>query len=63
MKKTSLKDIATSRGGISRLARLFDIQPSAVQKAVKAERDITVVEHDDGKVEGYEIRPFPFKHR
>ena len=59
MKKTALKDLACQRGGLARIARIFNIQPSAVQKAVNAGRDITIIEYDDGTYEGVETRQFP----
>ena len=63
MKKTTLNKIVSVRGGALRIAKMLNIQPSAVQKAVEVGRNITIIEHDDGKVEGYEVRPFPFKSR
>ena len=59
MKKSSLKDLVSKHGELSRVARGLNIQPSAVQKAVNSGRDITIIEYKNGKIVGLEVRPFP----
>ncbi len=58
MSEKPLSDLVDERGA-SEVARLFGVTPVAIQKAVDADRKITV--HVDGSniVEAFEVKPYP----
>ncbi|WP_063657737.1 Cro/CI family transcriptional regulator [Candidatus Arsenophonus triatominarum] len=45
--------------GQAEAARKLGIYQSAISKALRMRRRITVLIHDDGKVEAEEVKPFP----
>ncbi|MFS1583392.1 MAG: Cro/CI family transcriptional regulator [Candidatus Arsenophonus phytopathogenicus] len=45
--------------GQAKAAEKLGIYQSAVSKALRMRRRITVIIHDDGKVEAEEVKPFP----
>ncbi len=58
MKKISLKDYANIEGQAKAAASL-GVRQSAISKAIRAERNVTVTIHEDGRVEAEEIKAFP----
>lgn len=58
LKKTPLQDLV-KRIGQSAVAKGLGISAPAISKALKAERSILVVEHEDGSLTAEEIKPFP----
>lgn len=62
MERISLETFA-SRKGQEKTAELFGVRQSAISKALALGRKITVIVHDDGRVEAEELKPFPsIKH-
>lgn len=45
--------------GQAEVAKFFGVNQSAISKALRSGRKITVLVHDDGRVEAEEIKPFP----
>ncbi|MGX1127340.1 Cro/CI family transcriptional regulator [Pseudomonas sp. HLS-6 TE3448] len=58
MKKTPLPDLV-QRIGQSAVAKGLGVSAPAIAKALKAEREILVTEHEDGSFTAEEIKPFP----
>lgn len=58
MKKTTLAAVVESRGQAA-VAKALGVSAPAIAKALQAERDINVTEHDDGSLTAEEVRPFP----
>jgi predicted transcriptional regulator len=58
MKKTPLPELV-ERIGQTAVARALGVSSPAISKALRNERDIQVIEHDDGTYTAEEIRPFP----
>ncbi|ERK06077.1 hypothetical protein J8631_09820 [Serratia fonticola] len=58
MERISLQDFVSSKGQ-EKTAELFGIRQSAISKALALGRNITVIVHDDGRVEAQELKPFP----
>lgn len=58
MERISLETFA-SRKGQEKTAELFGVRQSAISKALALGRKITVIVHDDGRVEAEETKPFP----
>lgn len=58
MKKTPLPKLV-ERIGQTAVARALGVSSPAISKALRNERDIQVIEHDDGTYTAEEIRPFP----
>jgi predicted transcriptional regulator len=58
MKKTPLP-LLVERMGQTAVAKALGVSSPAISKALKAERDIQVIEHADGTFTAEEIRPFP----
>lgn len=58
MKKTPLPELV-ERIGQSAVAKGLGVSAPAISKALKAAREILVIEHDDGSLTAEEIRPFP----
>lgn len=61
MKRYHLSEFA-KKFGQGQTAKKLGIYQSAVSKALRTGRNITVLVHDDGRVEAEEIKPFP-NHR
>ncbi|WAT10111.1 Cro/CI family transcriptional regulator [Rouxiella badensis] len=58
MERISLQEFVSSKGQ-EKTAELFGIRQSAISKALALGRKITVIIHDDGRVEAQELKPFP----
>lgn len=58
MERISLQEFVSSKGQ-EKTAELFGIRQSAISKALALGRKITVIVHDDGRVEAQELKPFP----
>lgn len=58
MKKTPLPELV-ERIGQTAVAKALGVSAPAISKALRNERDIQVLEHDDGTFTAEEIRPFP----
>jgi len=58
MKKTPLPELV-ERIGQTAVAKALGVSSPAISKAVRNERDIQVIEHDDGTFTAEEVRPFP----
>lgn len=58
MKRYNLSEFAKKLGQ-SKAAEKLGIYQSAVSKAIRTGRKITVLVYDDGRVEAEEIKPFP----
>jgi len=58
MKRTPLPELV-ERIGQSAVAKGLGVSAPAISKALKAARCILVVEHEDGRLTGEEMRPFP----
>ncbi|MGY4817993.1 Cro/CI family transcriptional regulator [Pseudomonas chlororaphis subsp. piscium] len=58
MKKTPLPDMV-QRIGQSAVAKGLGVSAPAISKAIKADREILVIEHEDGTLTAEEVRPFP----
>jgi predicted transcriptional regulator len=58
MKKTPLPELV-ERIGQTAVAKALGVSSPAISKALRNERDIQVIEHDDGTYTAEEIRPFP----
>jgi predicted transcriptional regulator len=58
MKKTPLPELVEKIGQTA-VAKALGVSSPAISKALRAERDIQVLEHDDGTYTAEEIRPFP----
>lgn len=58
MERLPLPDYV-SKHGQGKTAEELGIYQSAISKALKNKRNITVLVHESGKVEAEELRPFP----
>jgi predicted transcriptional regulator len=58
MKKIPLPELV-ERMGQSAVAKGLGVSAPAISKALKAAREILVVEHENGTLTAEEIRPFP----
>lgn len=58
MKKTPLNELVDAKGKSS-IAKALGVTVPAISKALSAERDIYVTEHDDGSYSAEELKPFP----
>jgi predicted transcriptional regulator len=58
MNKTPLPELV-ERMGQTAVAKALGVSSPAISKALRNERDIQVIEHDDGTYTAEEIRPFP----
>jgi predicted transcriptional regulator len=58
MKKTPLTELVEKIGQAA-VAKALGVSSPAISKALRAERDIQVLEHEDGTYTAEEIRPFP----
>lgn len=58
MKKTPLPELVEKIGQAA-VAKALGVSSPAISKALRAERDIQVLEHEDGTYTAEEIRPFP----
>lgn len=58
MKKITLKDYAETVGQ-SAAALALGVKQSAISKAIRLKRDVTVQIHLDGTVSAHEVKPFP----
>ncbi|QKF52795.1 Cro/CI family transcriptional regulator [Pseudomonas graminis] len=58
MKKIPLPELV-ERMGQSAVAKGLGVSAPAISKALKAAREILVVEHENGTMTAEEIRPFP----
>lgn len=58
MKKTPLPELVEKIGQAA-VAKALGVSSPAISKALRAERDIRVLEHADGTYTAEEIRPFP----
>jgi len=58
MERISLQEFVSIKGQ-EKTAELFGIRQSAISKALALGRKITVIVHDDGRVEAQELKPFP----
>jgi predicted transcriptional regulator len=58
MKKTPLPKLVEKIGQAA-VAKALGVSSPAISKALRAERDIQVLEHEDGTYTAEEIRPFP----
>lgn len=58
MKETSLDEFVAEKGQ-SEAARLLNVTPPAIHKAICSERSIRVQELADGSFQAVETRPFP----
>ena len=58
MKETSLDEFVADKGQ-SEAARLLNVTPPAIHKAISAKRQIRVLELADGSFQANELRPFP----
>jgi predicted transcriptional regulator len=58
MKKIPLPELV-ERMGQSAVAKGLGVSAPAISKALKAAREILVVEHGNGTLTAEEIRPFP----
>ena len=58
MKKTTLHDLVCRRGQTA-VAKALGVSAPAIAKALLAEREIYVTEHQDGTFSAEELRPFP----
>ncbi|PHM22119.1 Cro/CI family transcriptional regulator [Xenorhabdus budapestensis] len=62
MERISLSDFV-SQIGQGETAALFGVRQSAISKALAIGRNITVIVHQDGRVEAEELKPFPAHRR
>jgi len=58
MQRIKLKDYA-KQFGQTKTAQDLGVYQSAIFKALAAERDITVIVHEDGSVSAEELKSFP----
>lgn len=58
MERLPLPDYV-SKHGQGKTAEELGVYQSAISKALKNKRNITVLVHESGKVEAEELRPFP----
>lgn len=58
MKKTTLHDLVGLKGQAA-VAKALGVSAPAIAKALLAEREIYVTEHQDGAFTAEELRPFP----
>lgn len=58
MQKITLKDYASQEGQAKAAAQL-GVRQSAISKAIRAGRNVTVFIHDDGRIEAEELKSFP----
>lgn len=58
MKKTPLPELVEKIGQAA-VAKALGVSSPAISKALRAERDIQVLEHEDGTYTAEEVRPFP----
>ncbi|MBS3894877.1 MULTISPECIES: Cro/CI family transcriptional regulator [Serratia] len=58
MKKVPLT-VFVSQYGQGKAAKLFGVRQSAISKAIALKRNITVIVHEDGRIEAEEIKAFP----
>jgi predicted transcriptional regulator len=58
MKKTPLPELVEKIGQAA-VAKALGVSSPAISKALRVERDIQVLEHEDGTYTAEEIRPFP----
>lgn len=58
MKKFPLTEMVDAKGK-SFAAKALGVTVPAISKALTAERDIYVTEHDDGSYSAEELKPFP----
>ena len=58
MKKIPLPELV-ERMGQSAVAKGLGVSAPAISKALKAAREILVIEHENGRLTAEEIRPFP----
>jgi predicted transcriptional regulator len=58
MKKIPLPELV-ERMGQSAVAKGLGVSAPAISKALKAAREILVVEHENGTLTAEEVRPFP----
>lgn len=58
MERIPLEEFVSSKGQ-EKTAEIFGIRQSAISKALAFGRNITVIIHDDGRVEAEEVKPFP----
>ena len=58
MKKIPLPELV-DRMGQSAVAKGLGVSAPAISKALKAAREILVIEHENGRLTAEEIRPFP----
>lgn len=58
MKRLSLLEYVKLHGQ-GKTAKALGLYQSGISKALRMRRRITVLIHDDGKVEAEEVKPFP----
>ncbi|UZJ58230.1 Cro/CI family transcriptional regulator [Pseudomonas sp. KU26590] len=58
MKKIPLPELV-ERMGQSAVAKGLGVSAPAISKALKAAREILVIEHENGRLTAEEVRPFP----
>lgn len=57
MKEKPLAKVVSEIGQAG-VAKLLKVSPPAIHKAIKTQRNITVVEHADSSFSAYEKKPF-----
>ncbi len=60
--KTISLDAYVKEKGQEVVAEQFGLHQTAISKAIRTGRDITIIQHPDGSVEAKEVKPFPSKH-
>lgn len=55
--------VFVSRNGQEKTAEIFDLNQSAISKALSSGRNITVTILENGMVTAEEVKPFPSKRR
>lgn len=62
MKHYSLKEFVKQFGQL-KAAEIFGVNQSAISKALRSNREITVTQQEDGGFIAKETRPFPHKEK
>ncbi|HAF1404926.1 TPA: hypothetical protein G8O12_003738 [Salmonella enterica] len=62
MKKFSLAEFVREHGQ-PKTAEIFGIKQSAISKALRLNRNITIIQQADGTYEGEEVRSFPHRSK
>ena len=58
MKRSKLADFTAENGQVA-TAKKLNLTQGALSKAIRAGRNVFVIEHEDGSLSAEEVKPFP----